>query len=103
MADDEDPVLVKVETVFRALGASDPKEDIGKARLLLRILMLLEQRGPDRAAAMARTGIGEDERSDLEARRLRRFTVQRLAEIADLLSGTWTLQVIQGGRRNVPE
>ena len=103
MADDEDLVLVKVETVFRALGASDPKEDIRKARLLLRILMLLEQRGPETAAVMARTGIGEDELSDLQARRLRRFTVQRLAEIADLLSGTWTPQVIQGGRRHVPE
>lgn len=103
MADDEDLVLVEVETVFRALGASDPREDIRKARLLLRILMLLERRGPDRAAAMARTGIADDECSDLEARRLRRFTVERLAEIADLLSGTWTLQVIQGSRRNVPE
>ena len=103
MADDEDLVLVKVETAFRALGASDPKEDIRKARLLLRILMLLEQRGLDRAAVMAWAGIGEDERSDLKARRLRRLTVERLAEIADLLSGTWTPQVIHGGQRDVPE
>jgi hypothetical protein len=102
MADDEDLVLVKVETVVRALGVSDPREDIRKARLLLRILMLLDQRGPGRAAAMARAGIGEDERSDLEARRLRRFTVQRLAEIAELLSGTWRPRVVQGGRRDVP-
>jgi hypothetical protein len=102
MADDEDLVLVKVETVFRALGVSDPREDIRKARLLLRILMLVEQRGLDGPAAMARAGIGDDERSDLEARRLCRFTMQRLAEIAELLSGKWTPRVIQGGRPTSP-
>jgi predicted XRE-type DNA-binding protein len=93
LRESEPSIVAGSDNVFADLGFADAEEMQTKARLAVRILRTIEDRGLTQAQAAELVGVKQPDISNLRRARLDLFTIDRLFRILRRLGHTVQLQV----------